>query len=152
MRNRLGEAELRRLYPRQAADYIAPTGAVMSVLRTGYVFCPSGKKKRCVRRAHTFWESGVNASTGRGYNPSAAPRRDSSPSIRSEAPSFIVARAATPLVFGAKHQTQNVVRQSRTNILPKIHRGAEIRSANARCEPCKGEAKAPPKRRFAPQS
>ena len=48
-----------------------------------------------------------------------------SPSIRSEAPSFIVARAAKPLVFGAKHQTQNVVRQSRTNILPKIHRGAE---------------------------
>ena len=53
---------------------------------------------------------------------------DSSPSIRSEAPSFIVARAAKPLVFGAKHQTQNVVRQSRTNILPKIHRGAEIRA------------------------
>ena len=50
------------------------------------------------------------------------------PSIRSEAPSFIVARAAKPLVFGAKHQTQNVVRQSRTNILPKIHRGAEKRS------------------------
>ena len=47
------------------------------------------------------------------------------PSIRSEAPSFIVARAAKPLVFGAKHQTQNVVRQSRTNILPKMHRGAE---------------------------
>ena len=60
----------------------------------------------------------------RGYNPSVG-FADSSPSIRSEAPSFIVARAAKPLVFGAKHQTQNVVRQSRTNILPKIHRGAE---------------------------
>ena len=54
-----------------------------------------------------------------------AATKSSSPSIRSEAPSFIVARAAKPLVFGAKHQTQNVVRQSRTNILPKIHRGAE---------------------------
>ena len=52
-------------------------------------------------------------------------RKASSPSIRSEAPSFIVARAAKPLVFGAKHQTQNVVRQSRTNILPKIHRRAK---------------------------
>ena len=75
---------------------------------------------------------GVNAITGRRYNPSVNPlnpeRLDSSPSIRSEAPSFIVARAAKPLVFGAKHQTQNVVRQSRTNILPKIHRGAEKRS------------------------
>ncbi len=30
------------------------------------------------------------------------------PSIRSEAPSFIVARAAKPPVFGAKRQTQNV--------------------------------------------
>ena len=61
----------------------------------------------------------VNAATGRRYNPSVKPlkteRLDSSPSIRSEAPSFIVARAAKPLVFGAKHQTQNVVRQSRTN-------------------------------------
>ena len=70
-------------------------------------------------------ENGVNAVTDRGYNPSVS-FADSSPSIRSEAPSFIVARAAKPLVFGAKHQTQNVVRQSRTNILPKIHRGAEI--------------------------
>ena len=77
-------------------------------------------------------ENGVNAVTGRGYNPSVfsaceTSRKASSPSIRSEAPSFIVARAAKPLVFGAKHQTQNVVRQSRTNILPKIHRGAEKR-------------------------
>ena len=75
-------------------------------------------------------ENGVNAIIGRGYNPSVfsaceTSRKASSPSIRSEAPSFIVARAAKPLVFGAKHQTQNVVRQSRTNILPKIHRGAE---------------------------
>ena len=70
-------------------------------------------------------ENGVDAVTGRGYNPSVS-FADSSPSIRSEAPSFIVARAAKPLVFGAKHQTQNVVRQSRTNILPKIHRGTEI--------------------------
>ena len=73
---------------------------------------------------------GVVAVTGRGYNPSvlllkSLMQQSSSPSIRSEAPSFIVARAAKPLVFGAKHQTQNVVRQSRTNILPKIHRGAE---------------------------
>ena len=77
-------------------------------------------------------ENGVNATTCRRYNPSVKPlkaeRLDSSPSIRSEAPSFIVARAAKPLVFGAKHQTQNVVRQSRTNILPKIHRGAEKRA------------------------
>ena len=73
---------------------------------------------------------GVNAFLCRGYNPSvlllkSLMQQSSSPSIRSEAPSFIVARAAKPLVFGAKHQTQNVVRQSRTNILPKIHRGAE---------------------------
>ena len=74
----------------------------------------------------------ANAVPYRGYNPSVTPlkteRRASSPSIRSEAPSFIVARAAKPLVFGAKHQTQNVVWQSRTNILPKIHRGAENRA------------------------
>ena len=57
------------------------------------------------------------------------------PSIRSEAPSFIVARAEKPLVFGAKHQTQNVVRQSRTNILPKIHRGAENALSLPRCKP-----------------
>ena len=54
----------------------------------------------------------VNAIPCRRYNPSVKPlkaeRLDSSPSIRSEAPSFIVARAAKPLVFGAKHQTQNV--------------------------------------------
>ena len=78
-------------------------------------------------------ENGVNAIIGRGCNPSVfsaceTSRKASSPSIRSEAPSFIVARAAKPLVFGAKHQTQNVVRQSRTNILPKIHRGAKIRA------------------------
>ena len=81
------------------------------------------RSKKCSNRF------GVNAITGHGYNPSVKPlkakRLDSSPSIRSEAPSFIVARAAKPLVFGAKHQTQNVVRQSRTNILPKIHRGAK---------------------------
>lgn len=34
--------------------------------------------------------------------------RASSPSIRSEAPSFIVARAAKPPTVGAKHQSQNV--------------------------------------------
>ena len=83
---------------------------------------------------------GVNAVTDRGYNPSVKTSGfDTSPSIRSEAPSFIVARAAKPLVFGAKHQTQNVVRQSRTNILPKIHRGGENRFANAQRMPCTGE-------------
>ena len=84
------------------------------------------RRKKCSNRFS------VNAVTGRGYNPSVKPlkaeRLDSSPSIRSEVPSFIVARAAKPLAFGAKHQTQNVVRQSRTNILPKIHRGAENRA------------------------
>ena len=29
-------------------------GAVMSALRAGYIFVPSGQKFRCVRRAHTF--------------------------------------------------------------------------------------------------
>ena len=81
------------------------------------------RRKKCSNRFS------VNAFPCRRYNPSVKPlkaeRLDSSPSIRSEAPSFIVARAAKPLVFGAKHQTQNVVRQSRTNILPKIHRGAK---------------------------
>lgn len=43
-----------------------------------------------------------------GTTPQSRLWRASSPSIRSEAPSFIVARAAKPLVFGAKHQTQNV--------------------------------------------
>ena len=46
-----------------------------------------------------------------------------------------MARAAKPLVFGAKHQTQNVVRQSRTNILPKIHRGAESRAPSSLVRP-----------------
>ena len=71
--------------------------------------------------------------------PQSSLRLASSPSIRSEAPSFIVARAAKPLVFGAKHQTQNVVRRSRTNILPKIHRGAEKRAPSCsaiKAEPC----------------
>ncbi len=71
------------------------------------------------------------------------------PSIRSEAPSFIVARAAKPPVFGAKHQTQNVFAAKRrkhsclrytgeARNAPQtrgatLHRGAEIRSPLTRC-------------------
>ena len=73
-------------------------------------------------------ENGVNAITGRGYNPSVS-FADSSPSIRSEAPSFIVARAAKPPVFGAKRQTQMFTPQSGANILPKDTQGSrEVRS------------------------
>ena len=92
---------------------------------------PSGAPAPLINKGSQ--ENCVNAIPCRRYNPSGfsaceTSRKACSPSIRSEAPSFIVARAAKPLVFGAKHQTQNVVRQSRTNILPKIHRGAEIRA------------------------
>ena len=37
-----------------AAGLYRAFGAVMSALRAGYIFVPSGQKFRCVRRAHTF--------------------------------------------------------------------------------------------------
>ena len=54
---------------------------------------------------------GVNALPYRGYNPSVfsackTSRKASSPSIRSKAPSFIVARVAKPPVFGETPNTK----------------------------------------------
>ena len=116
-----------------------------SVYLSFRLFAPAGQKSTSLLRGRqggyrrkatdSTWDEkhhsriDGNAITGHRYNPSVKTCGfASSPSIRSEAPSFIVARAAKPLVFGTKHQTQNVVRQSRTNILPKIHRGAEVRA------------------------
>ena len=68
--------------------------------------------------------------------------RNFSPSIRSEAPSFIVARAAKPPVFGAKHQTQNVFAAKRRKHSCLRYTG-EARNAHHWCGAWRQELRPP---------